>query len=112
MAKKTSNTIIKAPFNFTEKWEALLDNEAFVKVFLSDVLEDYIIKQRWYGGKASKLKYIELAEYFRIQQHGEVYYGLILEVNFEEAFFCSLSSAKLCQQKSIDISDFSFKRFL
>lgn len=87
MAKKTSNTIIKAPFNFTDKWEALLDNEAFVKVFLSDVLEDYIIKQRWYGGKASKLKYIELSEYFRIQQHGEVYYGLILEVNFEEAFY-------------------------
>ena len=58
-----------------------------MKIFLSDVLEDYIVKQRWYGGKASKLKYIELSEYFRIQQHDEVYYGLILEVNFEEAFY-------------------------
>jgi len=54
---------------------------------LSDVLENYIVKQRWYGGKASKLKYIELAEYFRIQKDGEVYYGLILEVNFTEAFY-------------------------
>jgi maltose alpha-D-glucosyltransferase/alpha-amylase len=50
-------------------------------------LEDYILKQRWYGGNASKLKYVELSEYFRIQQDDEVYYGLILEVNFEEAFY-------------------------
>ncbi|RIA09569.1 maltose alpha-D-glucosyltransferase/alpha-amylase [Flavobacteriaceae bacterium MAR_2010_72] len=85
--KETNLTTMKAPFNFDDKWEDLLDNKAFVKVFLSDVLENYITKQRWYGGKSSKLKYVELAEYFRIQQHDEVYYGLILEVNFIEAFY-------------------------
>ena len=87
MSKKQSKTILQTPYNFDENWEELLENEDFVKVFLSYVLEDYIVKQRWYGGKASKLKYIELAEYFRIQQHGEVYYGLLLEVNFQEAFY-------------------------
>ncbi len=87
MSKKQSKTILQTPYNFDENWEELLENEDFIKVFLSDVLEDYIVKQRWYGGKASKLKYIELAEYFRIQQHGEVYYGLLLEVNFQEAFY-------------------------
>ena len=87
MAKKTTKTKLQATYNFNDSWEELLENKAFVKAFLSDVLEDYITKQRWYGGKASKLKYIELSEYFRIQQHGEVYYGLILEVNFEEAFY-------------------------
>ena len=89
MAKKTSNIkTTKTPvYNFNTPWEALMENEDFVKVFLSDVLEDYIIKQRWYGGKASKLKYIELSEFFRIQQREEVYYGLILEVNFQEAFY-------------------------
>jgi len=85
MTKKTTKT--KAQYNFNDSWEELLENKDFVKAFLSDVLEDYILKQRWYGGKASKLKYIELSEYFRIQQHGEVYYGLILEVNFVEAFY-------------------------
>ena len=78
---------LQTPFNFDELWEELLDSKEFVKVFLSDVLEDYIVKQRWYGGKASKLKYIELSEYFRIKQDDEVYYGLILEINFEEAFY-------------------------
>ncbi|MEM6718153.1 MAG: trehalose synthase [Bacteroidota bacterium] len=85
MTKKTTKT--KTNYNFNDPWENLLENKNFVKAFLSDVLEDYITKQRWYGGKASKLKYIELSEYFRIQQHGEVYYGLILEVNFVEAFY-------------------------
>ena len=87
MSNKASETSLPATYKFNDDWENLLENKEFVKVFLSDVLEDYIIKQRWYGGKASKLKYIELAEYFRLQQHGEVYYGLILEVDFEEAFY-------------------------
>ncbi len=87
MPTKDANTALKTPFNFNETWEELLDNNEFVKIFLSDILEDYILKQRWYGGKASKLKYVELSEYFRIQQDDEVYYGLILEVNFEEAFY-------------------------
>ena len=87
MSKKVTKTSLQSPYNFNESWEELLDNEDFVKIFLSDVLEDYILKQRWYGGKSTKLKYIELSEYFRIQQHGEVYYGLLLEVNFEEAFY-------------------------
>lgn len=85
--KKEEKTSVIQTFNFDSPWEELLENKEFVKVFLSDVLGSYIIKQRWYGGKASVLKYIELAEYFRIQQFGEVYYGLILEVNFVEAFY-------------------------
>ncbi len=87
MLNKTTKTVIQSPFHFDENWGELLDNRDFVKVFLSDVLENYIVKQRWYGGKASKLKYIELSEYFRIQNDGEVYFGLILEINFVEAFY-------------------------
>ena len=86
MAKLESSKTKKRP-NFDLPWEALMDNEDFVTMFLSEVLEEYIQKQRWYGGKSSKLKYIELTEYFRIQRNEEMYYGLILEVNFEEAFY-------------------------
>ena len=74
-------------YNFDVAWEELLENKDFLKVFLSDILEKHIVKQRWYGGKASTIKYIELSEYFRIQQNDEVYFGLILEVDFEEAFY-------------------------
>ncbi|MBT8180186.1 MAG: trehalose synthase, partial [Eudoraea sp.] len=87
MSKKKQDSILQPPYSFNVAWENLLDDKNFIKVFLSDILEAYVVKQRWYGGKASKLKYIELREYFRIQQKGEVYYGLLLEVNFEEAFY-------------------------
>lgn len=89
MSKASNKNIVlkQPPFNFDDKWEELIENKDFVKVFLSEVLEDYIKKQRWYGGKASTLKYIELSEYFKIQHNEEVFYGLILEVNFDEAFF-------------------------
>lgn len=87
MSKKIEEAVLQPPYRFTSTWESLMDDEKFLKVFLSDVLEDYVVKQRWYAGKSSKLKYIELQEYFQIQQKGEVYYGLLLEINFEEAFF-------------------------
>jgi trehalose synthase-fused probable maltokinase len=87
MPDKATKTKLQSTFEFEGVWEELLDNKDFIEVFLSEVLEDYIIKQRWYGGKASNIKYVELSEYFRIQQHGEVYFGLLLEIDFEEAFF-------------------------
>ena len=41
MAKKeTKPTKLQPPYNFNNKWEELLENEAFIKVFLSDVLEN------------------------------------------------------------------------
>ncbi|WP_335965843.1 trehalose synthase [Galbibacter sp. PAP.153] len=87
MAKKKETPILQPPYQFDVVWEELMENEPFLKIFLSDVLEKYIVNQRWYGGKSSKLKYIELQEYFKIQQDGEVYYGLLLDVNFKEAFY-------------------------
>ena len=60
MSETTAKTALQPPYNFNVSWEELLENKEFVSVFLSDVLEDYITKQRWYGGKSSKLKYIEL----------------------------------------------------
>lgn len=87
MVETSSKNNVETPWATNVAWEQLLDDSNFMSVFLSDILEAYIQKQRWYGGKASRLKYIELSEYFRIQQNEEVYYGLILEVNFVEAFY-------------------------
>jgi maltose alpha-D-glucosyltransferase/alpha-amylase len=87
MSKQSTTNKELSIFSCKSNWEELIENKEFIKVFLADVLEDYIQKQRWYGGKSSKLKYIELREYFKIQHHGEVYFGLLLEVNFAEAFY-------------------------
>jgi len=45
---ETSNSNISI-FSSENKWEQLMDDKEFVNVFLSDVLEEYIVKQRWYG---------------------------------------------------------------
>jgi maltose alpha-D-glucosyltransferase/alpha-amylase len=87
MPGKKQESALQKPYVFDVEWESLMDDKKFISAFLSEILEEYVVKQRWYGGKSSKLKYIELQEYFRIQQKGEVYYGLLLEVNFEEAFY-------------------------
>jgi trehalose synthase-fused probable maltokinase len=75
------------PFVFKTEWKNAFDDEEFVKVFSSDILENYIINKRWYGGKASTLKYIEVVDSFKITSKDNTYFGVLLEVNFKEAFY-------------------------
>ncbi len=75
------------PFVFKADWKTAFEDAEFVKVFSSDILENYIINKRWYGGKASTLKYIEVVEHFKITSKKNTYYGVLLEVNFKEAFY-------------------------
>jgi len=68
-------------------WEDLLNDNDFKKQLTDDVLENYIVEQRWYGGKSSSLKYLDISEFFVISHKGDHFYGLLLEVNFKEAFY-------------------------
>lgn len=76
-----------ATFEFNSEWKNAFTDENFIKIFSSDILENYIINKRWYGGKASTLKYIEVVDHFKITSKKNTYYGILLEVNFKEAFF-------------------------
>ncbi len=71
---------------YKSDWSELFENPQFVQELCEDVLEPYIVTKRWYGGKASTLKYIELLDYFKIADGDDLFYGLVLEVNFREAF--------------------------
>ena len=75
------------PFIFKNEWKNAFEDDEFIKIFSSDILENYIINKRWYGGKASTLKYIEVVDYFKITSKKNTYYGVLLEVNFKEAFY-------------------------
>lgn len=75
------------PFVFKTDWKNAFDDKEFVKVFSSDILENYIINKRWYGGKSSTLKYIEVVDFFKISSKMNTYFGVLLEVNFKEAFY-------------------------
>ena len=75
------------PFVFKTDWKNALEDPDFVKIFSSDILEQYIVNKRWYGGKASTLKYIEIVDSFKITSKKNTYFGVLLEVNFKEAFY-------------------------
>jgi trehalose synthase-fused probable maltokinase len=87
MVDKINEAEYQNPFVFHTDWKDALEDENFIKVFASDILENYIINKRWYGGKASTLKYIEIVHSFKITSNGNTYYGVLLEVNFKEAFY-------------------------
>ncbi len=77
----------QALFKFDCNWSEAFDNEDFRNTFSKEILENYIIKKRWYAGKSSTLKYIEIIEHFKIESEDDLYYGVLIEVNFNEAFF-------------------------
>ena len=83
----TNQDTFAGTFVFKADWKTCFEDEEFVKVFSSDILENYIINKRWYGGKASTLKYIDVVDYFKITSKKNTYYGVMLEVNFKEAFY-------------------------
>ncbi|MEY4963258.1 MAG: hypothetical protein RLZZ323_577 [Bacteroidota bacterium] len=85
--KRINEAEFQNPFVFKTDWKNAFEDQEFVKVFSSDILENYIINKRWYGGKASTLKYIEVVDSFKITSKHNNYYGVLLEVNFKEAFF-------------------------
>jgi len=85
--KNASQEAYTTPFVFKTDWKNALQDEEFIKVLSSDILENYIINKRWYGGKSSALKYIELVDHFKISSDKNTYYGVMIEVNFKEAFF-------------------------
>lgn len=87
MVDKINEAEYQNPFVFHTDWEDALEDENFNKIFASDILENYIINKRWYGGKASTLKYIEIVHSFKISSNDNTYYGVLLEVNFKEAFY-------------------------
>jgi maltose alpha-D-glucosyltransferase/alpha-amylase len=84
---KINEDEFQEPFVFKTDWKNAFNDEEFVKVFSSDILENYIINKRWYGGKASTLKYIEVVDFFKISSKDNTYFGVLLEVNFKEAFY-------------------------
>ena len=75
------------PFIFETSWNKAFEDENFLKAFSEDILENYIVNRRWYAGKASNLKYIEVVDHFKIESDNTIYFGVLLEVNFQEAFF-------------------------
>ena len=64
-------------FKYDSAWEDIFENQRFLDEFCSDVLEDYIVSQRWYGGKASALKYIDIESFFKIENESNLFLSIL-----------------------------------
>lgn len=81
-----NNISVTKIYPYESDWSSLFENDKFLKEFCEEILEPYIIHQRWYGGKASHLKYIDIIDKFKIESEKSLYYGIVVEINFKEAF--------------------------
>ncbi len=87
MTKKAKPEINTSDFQFKCTWEDAFEDQEFIKTFSTEILEDYILKKRWYAGKSSTLKYIEVVDHGKLSSEKNTFYGVLIEINFSEAFF-------------------------
>ena len=87
MQDKLKKDFQKRPFEFSCKWEDAFENEEFLNAFTNEILEQYLPEKRWYSGKSSSLKYIEINACFKMHSENNHYFGILIEVHFKESFF-------------------------
>lgn len=89
MAKKVKVDEITADNRpiFACSWKNALDSKEFRERFPKEIFQDYIITKRWYGGKVSTIKNIEIIDYIKLSSEQHNYFGVLIEINYEESFF-------------------------
>ena len=87
MTKKAKPEINTSDFQFKCSWEEAFEDPEFIKTFSTEILEDYILKKRWYAGKSSTLKYIDVVDHGILKSEKNTFHGVLIEINFSEAFF-------------------------
>jgi trehalose synthase-fused probable maltokinase len=85
--KRDYSTVFKEPFEIAAHWSAAFESEEFRNVLSNEILPRYIVQKRWYAGKSSTIKYIEIVDVIKVRSNDHNYYGILIEVNFIEAFF-------------------------
>lgn len=89
MAKKITTPtppIIERPV-FDCDWRNSLDSQDFKDRFPKEIFQDYIVTKRWYGGKVSTIKNLEIIDFIKLSSEQHNYFGVLIEINYEESFF-------------------------
>ncbi len=72
---------------FTCTWKNALESEDFLSRFPKEIFQEYIVTKRWYGGKVSTIKNIEIIDHIKLSSIQHNYFGVLIEINYEESFF-------------------------
>lgn len=87
MSKKGKPDVNTSDFQFKCTWDDAFEDQEFIKTLSTEILENYILKKRWYAGKSSTLKYIDVVDHGKLTSEKNTFYGVLIEINFSEAFF-------------------------
>jgi maltose alpha-D-glucosyltransferase/alpha-amylase len=71
---------------FQGAWHCVLESSDFLTRFPTEIFKDYVVTKRWYGGKVSTIKSVDVLDQIHLSSDLHNYYGLLIEVNFEESF--------------------------
>ncbi|MBT8318940.1 MAG: trehalose synthase, partial [Gramella sp.] len=66
MSKKAKPEVNISDFQFKCHWNDAFEDSEFIKTFSTEILENYILKKRWYAGKSSTLKYIDVVDHCKL----------------------------------------------
>lgn len=84
--KRDYSTVFKTSFEFSCNWSKAFETDAFVSVLTQEILPRYLVQKRWFAGKSSTIKYIDIMDVFEVPSSKHNYYGILIEVIFQEAF--------------------------
>ncbi|MCP9199637.1 trehalose synthase [Gramella sp. GC03-9] len=87
MSKPKNTDVQISEFRFKCDWKDAFNDSEFIKTFTTEILVDYILKKRWYAGKSSTLKYIDVVDHGMLNSKKNIFHGALIEINFSEAFF-------------------------
>lgn len=70
----------------THPWESIFEDGPFKKDLEELILPEYIQSCRWFAGKSSTIKHVRIDHIHVIKDKKNLFYILMLEVQFKEAF--------------------------
>ncbi|MEP7268618.1 MAG: trehalose synthase [Saprospiraceae bacterium] len=67
-------------------WDQIFEDQAFKKDLEELILPDYVKSCRWFAGKSSTIKHVRIQNRLELKAEVSIFYILIIEVQFKEAF--------------------------
>ena len=104
MTEQTNNAKEEVK-SFSIAWKDAFTDEKCTRYFSEEILPEYIQSQRWYAGKASNIKYIDIASVQPLEIGARPSFGIILEVYFKEAFTQSYFLSIVAVEGEVDLPE-------
>lgn len=98
-------------------WNDIFSDESFVHDFQKNILPNYVLGKRWYGGKSSTIKRVAIKHLSKLEKNQDVFFFVFFDIVFEEAFIQSyvlpiaIADTEFIVEKNAHICKIKTKQF-